>query len=695
MEDVELETETVNPLTHVRPYFSKLKDSEISILIGSILHFKEVKLKLLQELLNMKRLDLEEKIGRLLQSKLIEGHFTSDTFLLSSVNYKFERQSPNLTLDDRIFLAYLKARFKVSIEELQKAFSITFEAVVHILAIYITQGLISSSKVTERHFEFFIHFELPKISADEVSKREKEVIGYAILREQTTFNEISNNLELPEHKVQAIIVDMILSNMILCNFTIHKSKIKATEVIIQIKHFLVLFPQKPVEMMSEIEKLTIGYINLRKTASLRELSSVLNTHRASLLQVVARLTATREIPFNMSTKGFLKPLKPYKATRVIPIDQLVASSLFNYRVLLGLIGTEKRINVKTIMKKMGVKRYEAIKGIIDLYISGQIDGAMRTAESFELTNIAKITSIHSIALESWERIILGALISEQVISWPKIAALLQLDRETAREKAYVFISRGIANAVAKDSVLTLTEIPKLPPLVQVTDLPQLDQEILGLILMKEKISLKEIRSKFALTAIQAYSKIYLIIGSGLLVAETTRKSIRVIERRQPQPNIPINELEKNLQSTIQAIESAAFKNNRISMNELSKNSIIHKDDLINNLSILIARGYYDGKLVNKYFVKSKQLFRIKAKPQCFECNTIITEVKDPCPKCNAMLPLCTVCKGPLLVSDFIVACPYCSHESHSTHIKEWLKIKGECPVCKNSLNPSQLVSLNH
>lgn len=691
----EVESEILNPLTHVRPYFSKLKDSEISILIGSIMLFREIELKLLQELLNMKRLEVEEQIGRLLQSNLIQGQFTSNSFILSSLNYQIEVQKPNLTLDDRIFLAYLKARHKVSLEELQKAFSITFEAVVHILSVFMTKGLISTTRATERHFEFTIHFELPTIPVDEVSSQEKEVVGYAILREETTFNEISNNLELPEHKVQTIIVDMILSNMILCIFNVHKSKVKATEVTIYVKHFLVLFPQKPIEMMSEIEKLIIGYVNLRKTVSLREVSTVLNTHRTSLLQVVSRLTATREIPFNMSKKGFLKPLKPYRPTRVIQVDNLVASSLFNYRVLLGLISTEQSISVKTITKKMSVKRYEAIKGIIDLYISGQIKGFMKTAETFDLTGIAKTTSIHSIALESWERIILGALMSEQVISWPKIAALLQFDRETAREKAYAFISRGFANAVARDSALTLTEVPKLPPLIQVTDLPIIDQEILGLILLKEKISLKEIRNTFGLTAIQVYSKIYLIIGSGLLVAESNRKSITVKERRQPQPSIPINELEKNLQATIQAIESASANNNRISLSELSKNSRMHQSDITNNLAILIARGYYDGKLQSNYFVKTKQLFRIKAKPQCFECNAIITEINNPCPKCNAMLPLCTVCKGPLLVSDFIVSCPYCKHESHSTHLKEWLKIKGECPVCKNSLNPSQLVNVNY
>ncbi|MFV2015824.1 MAG: hypothetical protein ACC656_10370, partial [Candidatus Heimdallarchaeota archaeon] len=96
MEEIEIGTEPVNPLTHVKPYFSSMSDSEISILIGSIIFFKDVKLKLLQELLNMKRLEVEEQIGRLLQSNLVQGQFTSDTFLLTSVNYNIEKQRPHL-----------------------------------------------------------------------------------------------------------------------------------------------------------------------------------------------------------------------------------------------------------------------------------------------------------------------------------------------------------------------------------------------------------------------------------------------------------------------------------------------------------------------------------------------------------------------------------------------------------------------
>ncbi|OLS24259.1 MAG: hypothetical protein HeimC2_23240 [Candidatus Heimdallarchaeota archaeon LC_2] len=694
MTSTDIETERINPLDYVKPYFTKLTKNEQSILIGSILLFKSVKLKLLQDLLNLNKIELEEQIGRLVQSDFITGKFSVDSFTLISVNQAILQQHPSLTLDERILLAYLKTNSKLSIDELKNAYSLTFEGIVHVLSTFITRGLISVEKVDPVIFEFTVHYSLPKIPVENISNLDKQVIGYAILREETTFNEISDNLEMPEHRIQSIIVDMVLANMISCRFKLKKSKLKSAAVVIKIKHFQVLFKQRPLEMLSDIERLVIGYLNLRTSASLRELSKVLKNHRSRLLSVVSRLTATREHPFNLTEKGFLKPLKPLKVVRTIPIDQLVVSSLFNYRVLLGLISTEKKIDLKTIMKKMNVKKFEALRGIIDLYVSGQIDGKMKSSETFQLTKIVKTGSIHSIALESWERIILGALISEKVISWPKIAALLGFDRETAREKAYAFISRGIANAIARDTAIILSEVPKIPPLIQVTDLPIIDQRILGYTLLKEKISLKELRSRFNLTQIEAYCKLYLMIGSGLLVTETKRKNFALTERRQPTPSVPINEIEKILQNIVQVIEGSKFKNDVISVREISKKIGMSKSDFIDDLSILIARGYYDGLYDGKNFRKTKQLFRIKAKPQCFECNAFLSEINEPCPNCKAMLPFCTVCKGPLLTSDFIVACPYCKHESHSTHIKEWLNIRGECPICKNAINSSQLININ-
>ncbi|NHK32146.1 MAG: E3 ubiquitin protein ligase [Asgard group archaeon] len=48
---------------------------------------------------------------------------------------------------------------------------------------------------------------------------------------------------------------------------------------------------------------------------------------------------------------------------------------------------------------------------------------------------------------------------------------------------------------------------------------------------------------------------------------------------------------------------------------------------------------------------------------------------------------CMICKLPLKKDQKISRCPMCHSLFHDSHIYEWLKIKGKCPVCSQSLRP--------
>ena len=72
----------------------------------------------------------------------------------------------------------------------------------------------------------------------------------------------------------------------------------------------------------------------------------------------------------------------------------------------------------------------------------------------------------------------------------------------------------------------------------------------------------------------------------------------------------------------------------------------------------------------------------------------LEDFKNPCPGCSAIPPLCTVCKGTLSTNDLLVSCPRCGHKSHSSHLLKWLKIKGECPICKNHITELELIKVD-
>lgn len=72
---------------------------------------------------------------------------------------------------------------------------------------------------------------------------------------------------------------------------------------------------------------------------------------------------------------------------------------------------------------------------------------------------------------------------------------------------------------------------------------------------------------------------------------------------------------------------------------------------------------------------------------CMSCGAIAK--RFPCEICSEGTQ-CTTCKLNIGQGEDSLHCPYCKRPSHSKHLLEWLKIKGECPNCKEKLNPDEL-----
>lgn len=52
---------------------------------------------------------------------------------------------------------------------------------------------------------------------------------------------------------------------------------------------------------------------------------------------------------------------------------------------------------------------------------------------------------------------------------------------------------------------------------------------------------------------------------------------------------------------------------------------------------------------------------------------------------------CMVCGFGIKKQEQITSCPLCDNFFHGSHIREWLKTKGRCPVCKEILHEKDLV----
>jgi hypothetical protein len=55
---------------------------------------------------------------------------------------------------------------------------------------------------------------------------------------------------------------------------------------------------------------------------------------------------------------------------------------------------------------------------------------------------------------------------------------------------------------------------------------------------------------------------------------------------------------------------------------------------------------------------------------------------------------CMICKLPFKEGQSVSRCPMCKSLFHANHLFEWLKVKGQCPVCRQSLRPDGVEKVN-
>lgn len=78
---------------------------------------------------------------------------------------------------------------------------------------------------------------------------------------------------------------------------------------------------------------------------------------------------------------------------------------------------------------------------------------------------------------------------------------------------------------------------------------------------------------------------------------------------------------------------------------------------------------------------------------CYYCGIPLEKDIQFCADCGEELLTCSVCKLPIAFGDDVGMCSLCEAKGHLAHLQEWIKIKGECPVCMQKLPMEGIVFL--
>jgi len=87
-------------------------------------------------------------------------------------------------------------------------------------------------------------------------------------------------------------------------------------------------------------------------------------------------------------------------------------------------------------------------------------------------------------------------------------------------------------------------------------------------------------------------------------------------------------------------------------------------------------------------------FQMNETLTCYYCGFIIDRATTSCPSCQEKVLVCEVCKRPINFDDDVGACIYCDRRFHQSHLMEWVKNKGSCPACKNSLKDDEILMID-
>ena len=71
---------------------------------------------------------------------------------------------------------------------------------------------------------------------------------------------------------------------------------------------------------------------------------------------------------------------------------------------------------------------------------------------------------------------------------------------------------------------------------------------------------------------------------------------------------------------------------------------------------------------------------------CPKCGSKIDKTQIVCPNCGYVLPKCVICNLIIEDDDEIETCPECGAIGHRAHFREWVHVKGTCPICKKHIS---------
>lgn len=175
--------------------------------------------------------------------------------------------------------------------------------------------------------------------------------------------------------------------------------------------------------------------------------------------------------------------------------------------------------------------------------------------------------------------------------------------------------------------------------------------------------------------------------------ERTQKQKEKEAMRQEEERKRIVHINANEKMLLKKFESILKMTESVEISDVAKSLAISEAQLFEKLiqwqDVLPFK--IDGDFIEvkdtKDFTQSvrEKIAEMSKYYSCYLCGFPIESTSQICPDCKSDIIKCAVCKLPISFGDEIGSCVLCEAKGHLTHMQEWLKTQGKCPVCLQKL----------
>jgi len=646
--------------------------------------FHEISLPDMAEKIGLEPEKIKQYLKLLIQSMILRGYYRNKKFIVSTF-YKYPFiEEIKLSENQLILLSFLIPIGSTQLSDLANLLNVSREQIIRELKTLISHGLLIAQVKKNKIVAKWIWTPPEEL---ELSDTHIKIVGTAMMLRKADIYAIARQLNLKSKKVLFYLGQLLIHRKVEGELTFESHFFGKNRLTFFIRRFIISPEKKDLTTLPTNEKEAVGYLLLTKRAPIKEISKFIEKTRAETVGIFATLTAKGTFQSIFTSPDTIRPLMIPDIKPSRTIEEMATLSFFNYEALLGVLTTKKRISIRKLANTMHRSEDEIIEALINLLLEGFVS-CTKQGNVIVTDTIYRYSRAQEGSLERWEKIVLGMIIAKTIISVKDIATSLGIDKTIAREKLYAFYGKGLIKGEIVGNKLIPEEIPVFPPLNQLEDFPIHYQEIFGFLISNVHVNTGKMAKIWNKSANAIKNVIYELTGAGLINIIQKGNNITVESSQRYYPSLELKTLGEEYVQIINEIEKSRRK--KIKLTKIQQRVNIPPLDIFKIICQLLAHGYYKGKITTSFFIKEGKLILPARKMKCYYCGHTIESTHIPCPNCTKLQPLCSVCNGAIKHGEEILECPNCENVGHKEHLKKWIAIKTECPVCKTKISERNL-----